>query len=108
MMKRNNLIYRLTELQRYLTTRRTQKEIAEHFGVDRRTVKRAIDRLSQVCGVSEEKNRGAICFTSSANMVLIPRTLRRWNLPRLSYLRMQFWRAAISHTVRHSPMPENL
>lgn len=59
-----NLSNRLNELQYYLTSRRrTQKEIAEHFGVDRKTVRRAIDRLGQIANVSEEKEgRNTVYF----------------------------------------------
>ena len=61
---RNNLSNRLPELEHYLTVqRRTQKEIAEHFGVDRKTVCRAIDRLTQFANVSgEKKGRNTIYF----------------------------------------------
>lgn len=51
-----NLSSRLNELEHYLARRRTQKEIVEHFGVDRKTVRRAIDRLSEFAGVSEERD----------------------------------------------------
>ena len=61
---RKNLSNRLPELEHYLTVqRRTQKEIAEHFGVDRKTVCRAIDRLTQFANVSDEKKgRNTIYF----------------------------------------------
>ena len=61
---RNNLSNRLPELEHYLTVqRRTQKEIAEHFGVDRKTVCRAIDRLTQFANISDEKKgRNTIYF----------------------------------------------
>jgi len=61
---RNNLSNRLNELEHYLTIRqRTQKEIAEHFAVDRKTVCRAIDKLTQIANVSEEKaGRNTIYF----------------------------------------------
>lgn len=52
---RTNLSNRLNELENYLKNRRrTQKEIAEHFGVDRKTVRRAIDKLEQFNNVIEE------------------------------------------------------
>lgn len=52
----SNLSSRLKELEHYLTrNRRTQKEISDHFGVDRKTVRRAIDKLGQISNVSEEK-----------------------------------------------------
>ncbi len=52
------------ELQHYLLNRRrTQKEIAEHFGVDRKTVRRAIDKLGQFAMVSEEREgRNTVYF----------------------------------------------
>ena len=51
-------------LQHYLLNRRrTQKEIAEHFGVDRKTVRRAIDKLGQFAMVREEKEgRNTVYF----------------------------------------------
>ncbi len=54
----NNLSNRLHELEHYLTVQpHTQKEIAEHFAVDRKTVCRAVDKLTQTANVGEE-NRG--------------------------------------------------
>lgn len=51
-----NLSNRLNELEQYLLSQpRTQKEIAEHFGVDRKTVRRAIDKLGQAVSVFEER-----------------------------------------------------
>lgn len=42
---------------------RSQKEIADHFAVDRKTVCRAVDRLTQIANVSEEKRgRNTIYF----------------------------------------------
>lgn len=38
-----------------LSEPRTQKKIAEHFGVDRKTVRRAIDKLGQIVSIYEEK-----------------------------------------------------
>jgi len=60
----SNLSSRLKELEHYLTrNRRTQKEISDHFGVDRKTVRRAIDKLGQISNVSEEKEgRNTIYF----------------------------------------------
>ncbi len=50
---RNNLSNRLHELEHYLTVRRrTQKEITEHFAVDRKTVCPAIDKPGQSANVS--------------------------------------------------------
>jgi predicted DNA-binding transcriptional regulator YafY len=47
---------RLNELETYLSRqKRTQKEIADHFGIDRKTVRRDIDKLSRYAQVSEEK-----------------------------------------------------
>ncbi|MGQ0540470.1 MAG: AAA family ATPase [Blastocatellia bacterium] len=54
---RKNLISQLHEVQQYIEQKsRTQKEIAEYFGVDRQTVKRAIDRLSPYINLSENKD----------------------------------------------------
>lgn len=60
----NNLSSRLNELEHYLTVLpRSQKEIADHFAVDRKTVCRAVDRLTQIANVSEEKKgRNTIYF----------------------------------------------
>lgn len=56
-MLRQNLSNRLNELEHYLLAQpRTQKEIAEHFGVDRKTVRRAIDKLGQTVSVFDEKD----------------------------------------------------
>ncbi len=56
-MSQKTLSDRLTELQHYLITNsRTQKEIAEHFAVDRKTVRRAIDRLGQYVSVTARKD----------------------------------------------------
>lgn len=47
---------RLSKLEIYLSRqKRTQKEIAEHFGIDRKTVRRDIDKLSRYAQVSEQK-----------------------------------------------------
>lgn len=55
-MSRQNLSSRLNELEQYLLSRpRTQKEIAEHFGVDRKTVRRAINKLTLTSTVYDEK-----------------------------------------------------
>lgn len=66
---RNNLSSRLHELEQYLTVQpRSQKEIAEHFAVDRKTVSRAVDRLSQTAGVGEERRgRNTIYFIDKAD-----------------------------------------
>ena len=53
---KSSLSSQTIELQHYLLSRRrTQKEIAEHFGVDRKTVRRAIDKLGQFAPVNEER-----------------------------------------------------
>jgi predicted DNA-binding transcriptional regulator YafY len=63
-MNRKNLSSRLHELERYLLTKpRTQKEITEHFGVDRKTVRRAIDKLSQTASIYEEKDGRNIVYS---------------------------------------------
>lgn len=61
---KGNLSSQTIELQHYLLNRRrTQKEIVEHFGVDRKTVRRAIDKLGQFVPVSEEKEgRNTVYF----------------------------------------------
>ena len=54
---RSALISKLHEVQQYIEEKpRTQKEIVEYFGVDRQTVKRAIDRLSPYVNISESKD----------------------------------------------------
>ena len=60
----NYLSNRLNELHYYLIRqKRTQQEIAEHFAVDRKTVRRAIDKLGQFAQVGEEKDgRNTIYF----------------------------------------------
>jgi predicted DNA-binding transcriptional regulator YafY len=61
----SNLSNRLHDLEHYLTVQpRTQKEIAEHFAVDRKTVARAVDKLSlTAANVSEEKRgRNTVYF----------------------------------------------
>lgn len=56
-MSRQNLSNRLNELEQYLLNQpRTQKQIAEHFGVDRKTVRRAVDKLGQTANIYEEKD----------------------------------------------------
>lgn len=66
---RNNLSSRLHDLEHYLTVQpRTQKEIAEHFAVDRKTVSRAVDKLTQTADVSEEKRgRNTIYFIADTD-----------------------------------------
>lgn len=61
---KSNLSGQIIALQHYLLKhRRTQKQIAEHFGVDRKTVRRAIDKLGQFAPVSEEREgRNTIYF----------------------------------------------
>lgn len=55
-MSKHSLSSRLRELEQYLLSQpRAQKEIAEHFGVDRKTVRRAIDKLGLTLDVYEEK-----------------------------------------------------
>lgn len=65
----NNLSNRLYELEHYLTVqRRTQKEITEHFAVDRKTVCRAVDKLSLSVNISEEKQgRNTVYFIAEEN-----------------------------------------
>jgi len=67
---RNNLSNRLPDLEHYLTTQqRTQKEIAEHFAVDRKTVCRAIDKLTQFANVGEAKEgRNTIYFIAADDL----------------------------------------
>ena len=61
---KSNLSSQIIELQHYLLKhRRTQKQIAEHFGVDRKTVRRAIDKLGQFAPVTEEREgRNTVYF----------------------------------------------
>ncbi len=61
---KNSLSSKIVELEQYLRNqRRTQKQIAEHFGVDRKTVRRAIDKLGQFAPASEEsEGRNTIYF----------------------------------------------
>lgn len=61
---KNSLSSQIIALQHYLLKhRRTQKQIVDHFGVDRKTVRRAIDKLGQIAPVSEEKDgRNTIYF----------------------------------------------
>lgn len=56
-MPKQSLSNRLSELEYYLLVQsRTQKEVAEHFGVDRKTVRRAIDKLTETASVYDEKD----------------------------------------------------
>jgi predicted transcriptional regulator len=61
---KSSLSNQIIDLEHYLLNhRRTQKQIAEHFGVDRKTVRRAIDKLGQVAMVSEEREgRNTVYF----------------------------------------------
>lgn len=61
---KTNLSSRIVELEQYLRSKpRTQGQIAEHFAVDRKTVRRAIDKLGQFAPVSDEKEgRNTIYF----------------------------------------------
>ena len=52
-----NLISSLHEVQQFIEEKpRTQTEIADYFGVDRQTVRRAIDRLSLYTSLTEYKD----------------------------------------------------
>ena len=52
----NNLSTRIDELENYLRIqKRSQREIADHFGVDRKTVCRAIDKLTLTSNLRDEK-----------------------------------------------------
>lgn len=63
-MSRQNLSNRLNELEHYLLSQpRTQKELVEHFGVDRKTVRRAIDKLTLTANVNEEKDGRNIVYS---------------------------------------------
>lgn len=64
MHMKNSLSSQIIELQHYLLKYpRTQKQIVEHFGVDRKTVRRAIDKLGQFAPVTEEKDgRNTVYF----------------------------------------------
>lgn len=66
---RNNLSSRLHELEQYLLVQpRTQKEIAERFAVDRKTVCRGIDKLTHTTSVScEKRGRNTLYFISEAD-----------------------------------------
>lgn len=57
MNRKRNPVENLFELELLLMEReRTQSELVEHFGVDRKTVRRAIDKLSLFRFVTEERN----------------------------------------------------
>ena len=63
-MSQQNLSNRLNELEHYLLTQpRTQTELVEHFGVDRKTVRRAIDKLTLTANVNEEKDGRHIVYS---------------------------------------------
>ena len=66
---KSNLSSQVIDLQHYLLNRRrTQKQIVEHFGVDRKTVRRAIDKLSQFAMVSEEREgRNTVYFMTETD-----------------------------------------
>ncbi len=66
---KNNLNSQIIELQHYLLNhRRTQKQIVEHFGADRKTVRRAIDKLGQFAPVSEEREgRNTVYFITETD-----------------------------------------
>lgn len=56
MKQKRNLTENLFELELLLLEReRTQNELIEHFGVDRKTIRRAIDKLSPYRFVTEER-----------------------------------------------------
>ncbi len=61
---KSSLSNKIVELENYLFKhRRTQKQIVEHFGVDRKTVRRAIDKLGQFAMVNEEREgRNTVYF----------------------------------------------
>ena len=67
---KNSLSNQIIELQHYLLKhRRTQKQIVEHFGVDRKTVRRAIDKLGQIAPVSEERDgRNTVYFIAENDL----------------------------------------
>ncbi len=65
---KSSLSSRIVELEQYLRSQpRTQKQIAEHFGVDRKTVCRAIDKLGQMAMVSEERQGRNTVYSISEN-----------------------------------------
>lgn len=63
MKNRKNLSSQLYEVQEYVETKpRTQKEIADYFGVNRKTVCRAIDKLSLTTHLTDEKEGKNIVY----------------------------------------------
>lgn len=76
MSHRGDLTARMVELQLMLAERpRSQRELIEHFDVDRKTVKRAIDALSLHYQISEEQDGREVRYSFSDGYEFVPPTL---------------------------------
>ncbi len=75
MSHRGDLTARLVELQLLLAERAySQRELIAHFGVDRKTIKRAIDALSAHYQISEEPDGREIRYRFSDGYIYRPPT----------------------------------
>ncbi len=76
MSHRGDLTARMVELQLMLAEGAySQRELIEHFGVDRKTIKRAIDALSIYYQVVEEQDGREVRYRFSDDYKFVPPTL---------------------------------
>lgn len=103
---RGDLTARMVELQLLLTDGSpSQRELVEHFGVDRKTIKRAIDALSLYYPVMEEQDGREIRYRFSDEFRFVPPSLTASELATL--LLAQESIAATGVTAFGSPFAEH-
>lgn len=103
---RGDLTARMVELQLLLTSRSySQHELIDHFGVDRKTIKRAIDALSLHYQIIEEPDGREIRYRFSDDYKFTPPTLTPSELATL--LLAQESIAATGLTALGSPFAEH-
>src|SRR5262245_5184663 len=75
MSHRGEMAARLAELPFMLAERSySQKELTEHFGVDRKTIKRSIDALTEHSGIYEERDGRHVYYRASGDFKPPPLT----------------------------------
>ncbi|MCI0336409.1 MAG: WYL domain-containing protein [Acidobacteria bacterium] len=75
MSHRGEMAARFAELPFMLTERPyTQTELMEHFGVDRKTIKRSIDALTEHSGIYEERDGRHVYYRAKGNFKPPPLT----------------------------------
>jgi predicted DNA-binding transcriptional regulator YafY len=106
---RGDLTARMIELQLLLTDGgRSQRELIEHFRVDRKTIKRAIDALSIHYQITEEPDGHEIryCFSKDYKFTRPHKKLTEWARQMLlqvkRWLPGRGWSSSLTAALPHS------